>query len=129
MLLNLIKKYMNKDLNEEGMLAKDMDLPTLSKLAVSLKLFSEKVVSTMSKVKILKAVTAWEVKTLEENRDKETGLRKLGGVNTVKVVDEVEIDLYNGKAVQSRTTREINGKLYEDVLLVSGETFTNPITE
>jgi len=120
---------MNKDLNEQGMLAKDMDLPTLLKLAVSLKLFSKEEVAKMKKAEILKAVTAWEKKTLEENRDKETGLRKLGGVNTVKVVDETEIDLYNGKAVQSRTTREINGKLYEDVLLVSGETFTNPITE
>ena len=120
---------MTKNLKEEGILSKDMDLPTLLKLAVSLKLFSKEEVAKMKKAEILKAVTAWEKKTLEENRDKETGLRKLGGVNTVKVVDETEIDLYNGKAVQSRTTREINGKLYEDVLLVSGETFTNPITE
>ena len=120
---------MNKDFNEQGMLAKDMDLPTLSKLAVSLKLFSKEEVAKMKKADILKAVTVWEKKTLAANRDKATGLRTLGGAHAVKVVDETEIDLYNGKAVQSRTTREINGKMYEDVLLVSGETFTNPITE
>ena len=118
-----------KKVDYDGLMIEEMNIKMLQEVAVSLGLFSKEEVAKMKKADILKVVRAWEKKAVEENTDKATGLRKLGGVNTVKVVDEVETDLYNGKAVQSRTTREINGKLYEDVLLVSGETFTNPITE
>ena len=112
-----------KKVDYDGVFAKDLKPKGIQELAVSLGLFSKEEVAKMKKADILKAIIVWESKAVEQNTDKATGLRKLGG-STVP-----EQDMYEGKAVQSRTTRELNGKLYEDVLLVSGETFTNPITE
>lgn len=116
-----------KNVENEGVLAKDMPLEDLKALAVQLKLFTAEEVATMKKPAILKAVNIWEEKSIAEHKDKATGLRKLGGKKGPVVAETKEEDLYNGKKVISRTTRELNGKTYEDILVESGETFTDPI--
>jgi hypothetical protein len=117
-----------KTKKEEGVSAKDMDLKQLKALAVQLELFTAEEVASMKKAPLLKAITAWEDKAIEASKDASTGLKKLGGNKVPEtVLETVEEDMYEGKKVISRTTREINGKKYEDVLVVTGETFTNPI--
>lgn len=121
---------MTKKTENKGIRAKDMGLKDLKELAVQLKLFTVEEVSTLKKPAILKVVTAWEKKTIEERKDGKTGLKTLGETTGAGVVPSVEnkIDTHNGKKVISRTKREINGKTYEDILVETGETFTNPIS-
>ena len=120
-----IKQLFMKKKENKGILAKDMSLAQLKSLAVYLGLYTNGKVETIKKADILKAVTAWEKKAVKESRDAKTGLRKLG--NTPEVAQEQAVeDFYNGKKVLSRTDREINGKMYEDIKVVGGETFTNP---
>ena len=120
-----------EDIKKEdtGVLAKDLNPEGLQELAVSLGLFAKKVVVKMKKADILKAIMAWETKAAEKNIDKETGLRKLARIEKLAVDMDLELDLYNGKLVLSRSTREINGKNYEEILMATGETFINPITK
>lgn len=125
-MLNIIKKlFMKTPKEDKGILAKDMSLADLKSLAVSMKILSAEEVAKMKKADILKAVGAWEKKEIAKNRV--GGKRVLGGAKP-ESTPEVE-DLYEGKKVLSRTPREINGKMYEDVRLVTGETFTNPINQ
>lgn len=121
-IMNLIKKiFMSKE-KEKGVLAKDMNLAELKNLAVSIKLYSKEGVATMKKPALLRDITAWEEKQLSTKR--ETGFSKVVLPSSPVVEEE---DTHNGKKVVSRTKVTVNNKEYEDILVVTGETFRNLI--
>ena len=113
----------NKPDEEKGLLASEMDLSQLRELAVSLKLFSEEEVAKMRSSSLLKAIHAWEEEEVAKHR--KGGMRVLSS-NKPSVAKEQEEDFYQGKKVASRTEREISGKVYEDIQVITGEIFTNP---
>ena len=73
--------------------------------------------ATGSKKELLLALTTWEEKTLAEKEP-------VVATRTPVMVGSGVADFHNGKRVVSRTLKVLNGKEYEDILVESGETFT-----
>ncbi len=114
---------------DTGITADKMNVKELKELAVSLKLVTEEEVKLLKGPAVLKIVKDWEKKSLveQETLSSTPAQDKVTAVSSSfeeEKESEDTIGLFNGKKVLSRTKREINGKMYLDIVVESGETFT-----
>jgi len=105
---------------QKGILAKDMSLADLRDLVVSLKLSTVKEAGKLKSKELLSIIGVFEA---------EHKAKKIASVvkASKEAVNVEEVDMFEGKKVISRTNVEINGKSYENVLVESGEIYTNLI--
>lgn len=108
---------MNKS-KAKGKSASELSLKELRALVISFKVEGA---DNMTKKELLLEVARFEE---SQSRTNEDGHKILGNAGVKPAEDLGE---YQGKKVIKRTERELNGKKYVDILVETGETFTDPL--
>ncbi len=99
--------------NEEGVKKEDLSLSELRELVVTIGVSTKEDAVSLKKKELLEMIGVWEEAKIKEIEEKEA----------TKQQEVAQFKMYKGKKIVSSTEIEVNGKVYEDILVESGETF------